>query len=215
VSLPITRRVDGLVIMSVPFDEAIERRLVDQAIPTVLVEIPHNGFSTVIIDHAGGGRAVAELFVSRGHRRFAFIGHRQTHDYRSQSLTQLEGFRSALPTEPQVRNIDYRVSEAVATAIDLLDNADRPTAIFAHDDLLASGVMEAARQLGLSVPEDLAIAGFNDSEIAEPLGLTTVRQPFEESGEVAMGMLLDQLADPAVSRRDVTLGVSLIQRATT
>lgn len=215
VSLPLTRRVDGLIIMSVPFDETIERRLVDQGIPTVLVEIPHNGFSTVIIDHAGGGRTVAELFVSRGHRRFGFIGHRQTHDYPSQSLLQLEGFRSALPTEPQVRNIDYLFSEAVAAGVDLLSRPDRPTAIFAHDDLLASGVLKATREVGLSVPGDVAIAGFNDSEIAEPLGLTTVRQPFEESGEVAMRVLLEQLTDPAVSRRDVTLGVSLIERTTT
>jgi DNA-binding LacI/PurR family transcriptional regulator len=214
VSLPLTRRVDGLIIMSVPFDEEIAQRLVDQGIPTVLVEIPHYGFTNVIVDHAGGGRIVARHFLDRGHRRFAYIGHRQEHDYPSQSLLKLEGYESALPTAPEVRVIPYSFDDAVKVGVELLGEADRPTAVFAHDDLLASGILKAAREIGLRVPDELAVVGFNDTGLAEPLGLSTVRQPFEESGEIAAQLLLEHIGAPATTRRDVTLGVSLIERET-
>lgn len=215
VSLPLTRRVDGLIIMSIPFDDEIGQRLSGQAIPTVLVEIPHDGFTSVIVDHVGGGRLVARHLLERGHRHFAYVGHRQEHDYPSQSLLKLEGYAAALPSAPEVRDIPYNFDEAVKTGIDLLGRADRPTAIFAHDDLLASGILKAAREMGLQVPDELAVVGFNDADLAEPLGLTTVRQPFEESGEVAVQLLLEHIASPAATRRDVSLGVSLVERETT
>jgi len=215
VSLPLTRRVDGLIIMSVPFGGEIEQRLVDQHIPTVVLEIHHAGFSNVIIDHFGGGRIVGEHLVARGHRRVAYLGHRQEYEYRSPSRLKLEGCASALPEAPEVRNITYSFDDAVEAGVELLGEPDAPTAVFAHDDLLASGVLTAARRLGLEVPRDVAVIGFNDSEIAEPLGLTTVRQPFEESGEASVRLLLEQIADPTTSRRDVTLGVSLVERTTT
>ncbi len=215
VSLPVTRRVDGLIIMSVPFDEAIEHRLLRQNIPTVLLEIPHRGFSTVIVDHEGGGRDAGRLLVERGHSRFGYLGARQTHDYPSQSRLQLAGFASAIGTAPDTRSVDYGFANAVEAGTELLSQPDRPTAILAHDDLLASGLLLAARQLGLAVPGDVAIVGFNDAHIAEPLGLTTVRQPFEESGRTAIRMLLERIANPDISPRDVTLRVSLIERDTT
>lgn len=214
-SLPLTRRVDGLIIMSVPFGTEIEQRLVDQSIPTVVLEIRHEGFSNVIIDHFGGGRIIGEHLVDRGHHRVAYLGHRQEHEYRSPSRLKLEGCASVLPSAPIVRNITYSFEDAVKAGIDLLNEPDAPTAIFAHDDLLASGVLAAARQLGLDVPGDVAVIGFNDSEIAGPLGLTTVRQPFEESGETAVRLLLEQIGDPTTSRHDVKLGVTLVERDTT
>jgi LacI family transcriptional regulator len=214
VSLPLTRRVDGLIIMSVPFDGDVEQRLLGQRIPTVVLEIPHAGFSNVIIDHAAGGRIVGSHLVDRGHCRFAYVGHHQDYEYPSQSRRKLEGYASALPEAPEIRNIDYDFEKAVAAGLELLGQSEPPTAIFAHDDLLASGVLRAARQLQLRVPEDVAVVGFNDTDEAEPLGLTTVRQPFEESGEVAVKLLLDRIANPDSNKRDVVLGVSLIVRET-
>ena len=81
------------------------------------------------------------------------------------------------------------VVSAVAAVRELLAGADRPTAVFAADDTLAAGVMRAAHSLGLAVPEDLAVVGFDDGELAEALGLTTVRQPLEESGRAAAELL--------------------------
>lgn len=215
VTLPLSRRVDGLIIMSVAFDDEVERRLVDQAIPTVVLEIQHDGFSNVLIDQAEGGRLVGRHLLARGHRRFAYVGHRQEHDYPSQSLLKLEGFNSVLPTAADVRNIDYGFDQAVEAGLDLLREPGAPTAIFAHDDLLASGILAAARQLDLDVPGDVAVAGFNDSDLARALGLTSVRQPFEDSGESAVQLLFEQMDKPSTTRRNVTLGVTLVERETT
>jgi LacI family transcriptional regulator len=214
-SLPVTRRVDGLIIVSVPFDDTVEQRLGDRAIPTVVLEIPHAGMTSVIIDHYRGGEMVGQFLTGRGHRRLGYLGHRQEHDYPSQSRTKLDGFASALDTAPTVLNVEHTFHHAVEAGRAFLEAPDPPTAVFAHDDLLAAGVLRAAAELGLRVPDDVAVVGFNDTDIAEPLGLTTVRQPFEESGELAVQLLFDQIGMPGTSRRSVTLGVTLVERDTT
>lgn len=213
-SLPVTRKVDGLIIVSIPFDDEVRRRLSDHGTPTVVVEIPHDSTSSVLIDHRGGGALVGEFLLSRGHERIAYIGHRQDHDYPSQSREKADGFASVLPAPPQVCNVENTLPEAIRTGRELLSQPQPPTAIFTHDDLLAAGVLIAARQLGVRVPEDVAVVGFNDTDIAEPLGLTTVRQPFVRSGELAVQMLIDQITKSNVNPQTVTLGVSLVERDT-
>jgi LacI family transcriptional regulator len=90
---------------------------------------------------------------------------------------------------------------------------DRPTAVFASDDILAAGVLRAAHDLGLAVPGDVAVVGFDDGELAEALDLTTVRQPLEESGRAAMERLLQQLDKPTTVR-EVALRLELVLRGT-
>ncbi|HET6945561.1 MAG TPA: LacI family DNA-binding transcriptional regulator [Gaiellaceae bacterium] len=224
-SLPISRRLDGLVVMSLPLSEQVVQRLQDSQLTTVLVELDRPGFSGVTIDDVAGSSIVADLLVARGHRRFAFIGEGGNrpypHDRRLQSESRLLGFRAALeehgyglPSE-NVRLVTHDLPAAAAAATELLDLPDRPTAIFAHDDVLASGVLQAARERSLRVPDDLAVVGFDDSELAEHLGLTSVRQPFEESGRVATEILLAQLRDQSRALQHVTLKLALIERKTT
>jgi DNA-binding LacI/PurR family transcriptional regulator len=86
--------------------------------------------------------------------------------------------------------VEHDADAASIAAVELLSEPDRPTAIFAYSDVLASGALLAARQLALKVPQDVAVVGFDDTEIASALGLTTIRQPFEESGEVAFELLM-------------------------
>ena len=217
-SLPVTRKVDGLIIISIPFEDDIAQRLADNGTPTVVVDIPHPGMNSVVIDHRGGGALVGAFLGERGHRRIAYIGHRQEYDYPSQSLEKLAGLRDACETAPEVVNVDNSRDDAIRAGLELLDRPDRPTAVFAHNDLLASGILHAAHRLGLRVPDDLAIVGFNDTDIAEAIGLTTVRQPFERSGELAMGMLLDTTKNSSDGTdgdsRTVTLGVTIVERDT-
>lgn len=214
-SLPLTRRVDGLIVMSLPFSDGVAQRVIAQEVPTVLIELGRPGFSSVTIDDASGGRLVAELFARQGHERMGYVGHAQTHDYRSQSQSRLRGFAEALPHDPEVRLVRHTFTDAHRGALEMLSDPTRPTAIFAYDDILASAVLRAARELDLSVPSDLAVAGFDDAPIAEPLGLTSVRQPFEESGEVAAETLLTQLSNPRASARNITLALTLIERDST
>jgi DNA-binding LacI/PurR family transcriptional regulator len=106
------------------------------------------------------------------------------------------------------------VTSAVAATEELLALDQPPTAIFAHDDMLAAAALRAARARGLAVPADLAIVGFDDSDIAELLGLTSIRQPLEESGHVASETLLAELANPNRSLQHITLKLTLVERET-
>src|SRR5438445_6257257 len=96
-SLPLTRRLDGLIVMSLPLSEEVVQRLLDRDLRTVLVELERPGFSAVTIDNLAGGELVADLLTRRGHRRFAFLGEGGTkphpHDRMLQSEARYRGFR--------------------------------------------------------------------------------------------------------------------------
>jgi DNA-binding LacI/PurR family transcriptional regulator len=222
-SLPLTQRLDGLIVMSIPFGDEVADRLVDQNIATVLVELDRPGFSSVTIDDVAGGRMAAKLLLDRGHSRFAFLGERQhdSHGYLLQSDARLNGFREHLAAagvelrETNVRRVDHTIAAAGAAAGELLDLGEPPTAIFAHDDILAAAILRTARKRGLTIPDDLAVIGFDDSDIADHLGLTSIRQPLEESGQVATETLLGELSNPNRSLQHITLRLSLVERETT
>ena len=113
-----------------------------------------------------------------------------------------------------VATSDNSVAEARRAAASLLDVADRPSAVMAHHDALAVGVLLAARDRGLRVPGDVAVMGFDDGEAATAADLTTVRQPFEESGSTALAVLLSHI-DGADLRSTTVLDVRLVERSTT
>ncbi|BCB75956.1 transcriptional regulator DegA [Phytohabitans flavus] len=218
-SLPITRRLDGLIIMGVPLEESVVERLRAQRLPTVVIDSPRPRFEAVVTDDEAGGELVARHLLHRGHRRLGYMGEAQrSHAYVSPSESRLAGFRrvvgAGLPDEA-VRLVPHDVAQARAATHELLDLADPPTAIFAHDDILAGGVLAAARDRGLAVPDGLAVVGFDDSDLAQALDLTTVRQPFEESGRLALRALLDQMQGSPTARRTTVLDLDLVVRATT
>jgi DNA-binding LacI/PurR family transcriptional regulator len=223
-SLPLTRRLDGLIVMSLPLSEQVVDRVLDRNLTTVLVELERPGFSAVTIDNVAGSSIVADLLTRKGHTRYGFVGEGGTkphpHDRVLQSEARLLGFRAALEEhghslpDQNVRLVGHSLEAASGAAGELLDSPERPTAIFAHDDVLASGVLRAARERDLRIPDELAVVGFDDSELAQHLELTSVRQPFEESGRVAAEMLLAQLRDPTRTLQEVTLKLTLVERAT-
>ena len=103
----------------------------------------------------------------------------------------------------------HGLESARRSAHALLDLPNRPTGIFAASDTQAMGVLQAARERGVAVPEELAVVGFDDIDVADYIGLTTIRQPLEESGRVAVDLLLSRLADPSRPAQDVWLPLSL------
>jgi DNA-binding LacI/PurR family transcriptional regulator len=219
-SLPITGRLDGLIVVSLPLDDAVAKRLTGLRLPTVLVDVRHPRFDSVLADDPTGGRLVAEHLVARGHRRFGFLGEAQkSHLYVSPSQRRLAGYRVALAeagytlTDSDVRLTGHGVESAFAATKELLSVENRPTAVFASDDTLAAGALRAAHDLGLAVPGDVAVVGFDDGDLAEALDLTTVRQPLEESGRAAMERLLQQLDRPGTVR-EVALRLELVLRGT-
>jgi LacI family transcriptional regulator len=221
-SLPISQRLDGLIIMALPLEQTVAERLHRLRLPTVLVDSLRDDFDCVSTDDRGGGELVAHHLVDQGHTRLGFVGELQrSHAYVSSSERRLDGFRaaatvrSATIASAAVRLVGHDVDEARRVTHELLALPDPPTAIFAHDDLLAAGVLQAARERGLDVPGQVAVVGFDDSDVAVALGLTTVRQPFEESGRAGVRALLGQMTSPGPPSRHILLRLSLVRRSTT
>jgi LacI family transcriptional regulator len=221
-SLPLTRRLDGLIVMALPFDQAAARRLLDHHLETVLVELSQEPFSSIRIDDRAGGQMAAEYLLQKGHRRCAFVGDSDVPDYAIHTSDwRLEGYRGALVASDRVLSGEYVAlaphsrENARLSAHRLLDLAEPPTAIFAASDNQALGVLKAARERGLSVPRELAVIGFDDVDIADFIGLTTIHQPLEESGRVAVDLLLSRVANPARPAQRVRLPLTLMERETT
>jgi DNA-binding LacI/PurR family transcriptional regulator len=216
-SMPIHGRLDGLIVMGLPIESGIAQRLRERHLPTVAVDADSDLFSRVIIDDAGGGRIAARYLTAKGHRRFGYLLERQVSDYESQAIKRLAGFKEIATAEQGsvlVATSDNSVDAARKAAATLLGGPDRPTAVMAHHDVLAVGVLLAARDLGLRVPADLAVMGFDDGETAAAADLTTVRQPFEESGSTALSVLLGHVGGSQL-RSTTVLDVRLVERSST
>lgn len=220
-SLPVTRRIDGLIVMALPFNDEAANRLLAHDLQTVLIEFSRPGFSSIRHDNRAGGAMAAEYLLSLGHRRLAFVGDADVPDYTLPSSDErLEGFGGvlarhglALP-DPYVECAPHSLENARQCGHRLLALPEPPTAVFAASDTQAMGVLKAARERHVRVPQELAVVGFDDVEVADYIGLTTIRQPLHESGRVAVSLLLDRLADPTRPTQEVWLPLTLVKRET-
>ena len=170
-----------------PTDEEVES-LRREGLPVVLVDVVHPALPRVVIDDTLGGTMATEHLLARGHTKIGFVGDAPSPFGFTSSERRRQGMARALRRAGITRNGATRASwrrMAVSRRASLPSGCslpDRPTAIFAASDVQAMGVLEAARAMGLRVPEDLAVIGFDDIEVAEVLGLTTVHQPLRETG---------------------------------
>jgi LacI family transcriptional regulator len=220
-TLPLTGNLDGLIILSLELDDHYVQRLLDHHLETVLVEYPHALLSSVEIDNEDGGKQAAEYFYKKGFRRFAFVGDTSTAEYGIHPISlRLNGFRKELLhlgaklPDTQIMIAPYDINKTRERAIAFLQNQELPLAIFAATDLQAISLIQAARQLNLRVPEDVAILGFDDLDMAEYFNLTTIRQHLDESGEIAVEMLLSRLANPNRTVQISKLPLEIIERGT-
>lgn len=220
-SVSITRRLDGLILMALPFTQETIQRIVANSLETVSIECAHPAFSSIEIDDATGGRLVAEYLVNKGHTRLAFIGDSKIPAYAfPTSQRRLNGYQTAIQRaglslpEEYISLAEQSMENAARSINQLLDLTTPPTAIFCASDTQALGALKAARQRGVRVPQDIAIIGFDDLDIAAYVGLTTVRQHLEKSGELAVEMLLARLEDRARPIQNVRLNLELVERET-
>ena len=220
-SLPLTGNLDGLIILSLPVDDADVRRLVEHGLPTVLIEFPHPSLSSVEIDDVMGGRMAAQYLIKKGHRRIAFLGDTDLPEYSIYPVSlRLVGFRQGLQKagielpDAFVRLAPYSQEQTRQIAMELLSLHQPPTAIFAATDFQAMGVLKAARHLKIQVPEQLAVVGFDDLDLSEYTDLTTIRQHLDESGRLAVEILLAQIESPSRPPRHVKLPLTLVERQT-
>jgi LacI family transcriptional regulator len=108
----------------------------------------------------------------------------------------------------------YTQAGSQQAARQLLTVPRPPTAIFAASDIQAVSIMKVARQLNLRIPEDVAVVGFDDIDLAEFMDLTTIRQNLDESGRLAAEILLSKIAEPNRSIQHINLPLTLIERQT-
>ena len=215
-------RSDGLLLLSIVPPEQEVERLRATRLPCVLVDAPHPDFPSIVIDDVHGGELATSHLIELGHRLIAFIGDKPPDPFRfASSRDRTLGYERALaragidPRPEYVREGTQSHQIARGIAIDLLRLPQRPTAVFAASDAQALGVLEAARILGIRVPEELSVVGFDDVEVAGLVGLTTVRQPLFESGRHGAELLLRSLAGAPQAPHVETLPVELVVRSTT
>jgi DNA-binding LacI/PurR family transcriptional regulator len=224
-NLALTNRVDGLIVIGLPFDVATAQRLLTHRLPTVAIlpasDPRHPGLIQIVHDDALGGEMAAEYLLAKGHSRLGFVGDTNIAAFTGAvSDHKLDRFRQtlarsgvALP-DAYVRLVPFGMEPAREQAHQILGLPEPPTAIFAGSDTQALGVIRAARERGLRVPEDVAVMGFDDIEHAEAFGLTTVSQQLKESGRLAVELVLAQIADASQRPQGVELPFTLRSRIT-
>ena len=217
-------RIDGLILLS-PISqlEPLARHMREAQVP--YVRISPNKIDAqarvVISNDKLGAERMTEYLVSHGHQSIGFI----TGPASNLSAQQkLEGFRETMRKhglalrKGLVEEGDNTFVSGVRAGKVLLHSNDRPTAIFASNDDMALGVMKAAALQGIGVPEQLSVAGFDDSAVATVVwpDLTTVRQPAEYMGRIAAEKLLAQVVDKGgKSDSLVAIEPELVERGST
>jgi LacI family transcriptional regulator len=219
--LPVSRRIDGLIIMSLPITDDDAVRIRENQLQTVLIEYNHPSFSSIEIDNEYGGRLAGEYLLGKGYRRIAFIGEAGEPPYSLHpSSDRLTGLRKALTDAGLPLNEEYvglnplHPWKVKQETVRLLDLPQPPEAIFAASDIQAAGVYKAARERGLRIPEDLAIMGFDNIDLADYMEITTIDQALDESGRTAVELLIARLANPDRPQQNIRLQLSVIERST-
>jgi LacI family transcriptional regulator len=214
---------DGVLIMSLSSTDEAHRQLQEHGVPTVVVDADAPGLPSVVIDDTEGGRLAGRHLLELGHRRIAYVADAIDSAFGfTSSARRQRGLEEVLreagtPLDPALVGAgmhDPVVAKRVGA--ELLDRAERPTAVFAHSDTQALGVLEAATSLGLRVPQDVSVIGFDDIEIARFAGLSTVRQPLFESGRLGARRLMQLIeTGSCTGPRRIELPLEVQARRTT
>jgi GntR family transcriptional regulator, arabinose operon transcriptional repressor len=226
-------QISGLIQMPISCsnEAAVLSQILSPHLPLVVIDrrIPGYDASSVMVDNFGGGVMAVEHLLERGHRRIACIMHQ---GYVSSIEERVRGYEHAMrmagltplaavplvwhgPTHEGLPP-SFTDDEMLPVA-QLLQSADRPTALFCVNDFIAHGVIQFVHKSGWKVPEDLALVGFDDIPLASfmPAPLTTIAQPTQEIGCRAAQLLLNQIKGQSVGLEHVVLPVSIVIRDST
>jgi LacI family transcriptional regulator len=201
------KQVDGLIVLSSGGDPELLDTLRTANMPLVVVdrEIDDLAADLVEVNHEAGGFLATQHLLQLGHRRIACIAGPQM---LSSARQRVQGYRRALHEaglavdDRLLRRGDFTSAGGHAAMVSLLDRAapgERPSAVFASNDLMAIGAICAAAAAGLHIPKDLSVIGFDDIALAAYSNppLSSIVQPKHQTGELAAQLLLQRIADPA------------------
>ncbi len=216
--------VDGLIIVSWRVPITFARELVKRNFPVVLIDayVRPQHVNWVSTEDRSGAQTATTYLADLGHRRIGFIGGGEKPYLAKQRLAGfLDGLTASGLTQSEVSIVqgDFTRESGYQQAQTLLRQKPRPTAIFAANDLMAVGVLDAAHELGLSLPGELSIMGFDNTIITTHVNpaLTTIARPYQEMGGTAVQLLVETITtapeERQVQQRD--LPTELIVRQST
>jgi LacI family transcriptional regulator len=216
-------RVDGIVLMHERSDPGIEEFLLGCGIPIVMASVRPKAFAgkfpSVNIDDFKAAYEAVELLIKKSRRRVALLAGNLADATSGEA--RFEGYKAALKDyglaydESLVRFGSFSIEEGHAHAAEIFARASpRPDAVFAAGDTIAVGVLRYLQEMGLRVPGDVALVGFDDlpfATICTPR-LSTVRQPIREIGIAAVRLLISEIAERPAQVREVILKYELVER---
>ncbi|MFF7153355.1 substrate-binding domain-containing protein [Streptomyces sp. NPDC008139] len=219
----LARRPTGVILVLSGLDPAQRAQLTSRDIPFVVMDPagdPGEDVPAIGATNWQGGVAATRHLLELGHRRIGVIGGPAG---MMCSRARIDGYRAALETagvafDPAlVRAGDFHHEAGYTAGLELLRLPERPTAVFTGNDLQALGLYEAARELGLSIPGDVSVIGFDDLPLSRWISppLTTVRQPLTEMAEAAARLVLDLSRGKQPSTLRVDLATRLVERSST
>jgi LacI family transcriptional regulator len=213
--------IDGAILTTTHLDSPLPAQLRERRFPFVLLNrvVDDPAFASCSVDNARGAAALTEKLLGLGHRSIAAIFGPQT---TSTGRDREDGIRAALADaavglpDARTRRGRFTYETGHRACAELLAPRDRPTAILCANDVVAIGAINAVHGLGLRVPDDVSIAGFDDIAMAawEVFRLTTVRQDLRRMAETAVGIVLALVDEPHADPERVVLAGELIHRAT-
>lgn len=224
--LRLRKRVDAVLVVSCDLGAFEVAMLTALRVPVATLGVDVGPWDLVGVDDAAAGDTAMTHLLSLGHRRLAYVGGDVEQDVHVATAVQrLEGIRRALRhagVDLQcLQSVvgDWTVAGGLVAGAQLLDQPTPPTAILAASDEMAIGVLMAARQRGVRVPQELSVMGVDDHELAWTHDLTTVAQPVEALGTAAAQLVVNALSagppEPGRERTVVTLATSLVERGST
>ncbi len=217
-------RADGIMLFSLRLPEnfALKFKHINQ--PIMLVDGYHSDFDSITVDNKAGAYAATKHLISLGHTRIGMIN---ANPISPPAQQRYEGYRTALmecglPTDnkyvkwSRIMKYDGFSREAgYISMVEMLELGElRPTAVFVSSDVQAIGAISALRDHELSVPDDIAVVGYDDIELAKHFGMTTVSQPMYEMGVLAVGRMLDRMSNRGGSVTHTAFTPKLIIRET-
>lgn len=216
--------IDACITTSFPLDETAINYLKVCNLPVVTLESNIEGFNSFFINNIAASQLATQHLINLGHKRIGIIMGSEDFSgmHNTMRETRYKGYKLALENaglrvNPRLENTGNDIYEGGAEAMqNLMSIADPPTAVFAVTDEMAIGALKTIRNMSLRVPEDISIIGFDDNDISDHIGLTTIKQPVTSYGELAAERIIELLIeDNPPEPKHVELEYKLIIRSST
>lgn len=215
-------RAAGVLLFSMPITEARVRRVERSRLPIVLVDCFHPEFDSVSVNNEMGGYLATRHFIDQERRRIGMVMasggepalERRRGYERALQEAGLSVNESLIKAGIEIEEHGYTEQAGYDAMHSLLQHRPQPNAVFATSDVQALGAMRAIKEAGLKMPDDVAVIGFDDIVVSKYVGLSTLRQPMREMGELAVEKFLNRLQHPDHPVSHTVFSPQLVLRAT-